>query len=116
MAAKKDLQEAFDYFNTKYFNDRLFDVEVIWSKNTRLQSHGETLSGYCKEPYSTFQPQKIVISKKHKQSTWIWKLVLLHEMVHLDLFIRGIHDDEHGPEFNNEMLRLAKAGALDNIW
>jgi hypothetical protein len=39
--------------------------------------------------------------------------VLLHEMIHADLYVRGEHDrseDGHGPKFRAELQRLAELG------
>lgn len=119
---KIDLQKQFEDYNTKYFSCRLHDVIVRWSKGKELTLNKEVLCGYCHSPTDLFKPNQIVISRKMKYSTWMWKLILLHEMTHLDLYlsdkvdINGKEIDHHGPSFNKAMLGLAKKGAFNDIW
>lgn len=114
---KIDLQKQFEEYNTKYFNGRLHDVVVRWSKGKELTLHKEILSGYCHNPSDIFKPNEIVISKKMKYRNWMWKLILLHECVHLDLHLSDKEEkDHHGPLFNKAMLSLAKKGAFNGVW
>lgn len=53
----------------------------------------------------------------------IVKSTLLHEMCHIKLAMNGkdktwqeINANDHGPEFEKEMLRLAKKGAFKGLW
>jgi hypothetical protein len=43
----------------------------------------------------------------------IWKLTLLHEMVHVKLWPRH---KKHTKKFHSEMLRLAQLGAFNSLW
>jgi hypothetical protein len=117
---KTDLQKCFDDFNFKYFNNRLHDVVIRWSKSKTLTLGGEKIIGYCQCSGDIFKPNEIVISKNLfiRKSKWLYKLILLHEMIHLDLFLSDKEDENnhHGPMFNREMLRLAKKGAFVGIW
>jgi len=114
---KIDLQKQFDEYNAKYFNSRLHDVTVRWSKGKTITVAGEQLVGYCHNPSDLFKPNEIVLSKKLKYAPWMWKLVLLHECVHLDLHLLDQEEkNHHGPLFNKAMLRLAKKGAFNDIW
>jgi hypothetical protein len=42
------------------------------------------------------------------------RMTLLHECVHVKL--RNKKGDLHGPAFQREMLRLARAGAFKDLW
>lgn len=111
--AKSQLHKTFEEYNHKYFNDRLFDVEVKWSKGKTLTANGDVVCGYAW--LLDYKKQEIVLAKYLRKSHWMWKLVLLHEMNHVDLGLAG-HDIDHGPVFDAGMLRLAKLGALSGIW
>lgn len=63
------------------------------------------LMGYCGE-------DEIAISTDLKKGTKLWKFTLLHEMCHLKHGVTA----GHGPKFEAEMLRLARAGAFEGLW
>ena len=114
---KTKLQQCFDEFNEKYFDSRLHDVELSWAIYPRVD--GEKVDGYCHEAPDLYKSHKIVLARRLRKSPWMWKIVLLHEMVHMDMMFAGTPEEEqgfHGPLFNAEMLRLAKAGALNGLW
>lgn len=112
---KTKLQLCFDEFNHKYFNNRLHDVELSWALAPVVD--GEKVDGYCEHPYDLYKANKIVLARRLRKSAWMWKIVLIHEMNHLDMCLREVDRHyEHGPEFNAGMLRLAKAGALNGLW
>lgn len=111
---KTKLQECFDDFNHRYFDDRLHDVELSWANQPRVD--GERVDAYCSCHEDLYRSNSIVLSRALRRKSWMWKLVLLHEMNHLDLHQKGSEDYSHGSEFNSGMLRLAKIGALDGLW
>jgi SprT-like family len=44
------------------------------------------------------------------------KIALLHEMIHLKLYIEnGDPGEDHGPRFRSELTRLMKEGAYDRL-
>lgn len=94
----KDLRRAFRFYNRKYFNNELPEVDLCWKK---IDSR---LFGYC-------DGDQIVIHENLRETTSLWKLTLLHELVHLKNMRWG-----HGKKFQNEMRRLANAGAFDGLW
>ena len=55
---------------------------------------------------------EIRINKDLKKWSKIAEHTLIHEMVHLSLPPKVFH----GPRFEKEMLRLAKAGAFKGVW
>jgi len=112
---KTKLQRCFDDFNDKYFGNRLHDIELSWAATPKVD--GKVVSAYSHCQEDLYKAHRIVLSKRLRYRFWMWQLVLLHEMVHLDLDFKGVEEpDFHGPLFNAEMLRLAKAGALNNLW
>lgn len=118
MARKTELRKCFEDFNHRFFGDRLYDVDVRWSKGNHAPGdNGEKLCGYYLDPTNEYKPQEIVIARKHKRSKWIWKLILIHEMCHADLWLTDhIESSDHPPVFDEHMLQLASAGALVGIW
>jgi SprT-like family len=117
MPSKTALRKCFEDFNHRFFNDRLYDLEVKWSKGKELTADGSKVCGYYNSHQSNeYKPQEIVLARVHKSSKWIWKLVLLHEMVHADLWLDHIDTYDHPPVFDDGMLKLANAGALVGIW
>jgi hypothetical protein len=54
----------------------------------------------------------ILINPAYALDKRVVKLVLLHEMAHVALWPYK----KHGRLFEEEMLRLAKAGAMKNLW
>lgn len=96
----KELQRWYRLYNNKYFSGKLPPAKVKFAK---MEWMGET---YC-------VLGEIYINKALKR----WpsggvRFTLLHEMVHLSLPPIVMH----GPRFQKEMLRLAKAGAFEGVW
>ncbi len=97
-----ELKAWFRYFNRKHFDSRFpADTDVFYAPDDRL--HGEA-AGYPNGE-GAIKIDTTVAGTRYA------KLVLLHEMVHLDT-----GDYSHGKRFQQGMLRLAAKGALRNIW
>jgi predicted SprT family Zn-dependent metalloprotease len=98
------LERTYRLFNRKYFGNRLpkhTDLLLRWGKIAGM--------GYQ-------QGDEIVINRKDRRRDSVWKMTLLHEMVHLALPNAKAHNGFHGQDFQKEMLRLAKAGAFKDLW
>lgn len=104
MLSQIAVEVAFKKFNRKFFKNQLpADTDLRISKVCNY------LLGYQ-------QGDKIVLSRKYRRDS-IWKMTLLHEMVHLKLDGTPEHErNHHGPAFEKEMRRLARAGAFKGIW
>src|SRR5579864_4244808 len=97
------LERSYRYYNRKYFGNLLPnppEVDLHWGD---IQG-----SGYQVE-------DEIVINRKDRTRSNVWKLTLLHEMAHRSLSQYRTRSD-HGREFQQEMLRLANAGAFRYLW
>lgn len=95
------LERTYQKYNRQYFGNKLpklSEVDVHW--------------GFIKEMGYEWGGV-IVINRRYRQRDAIWKLTLLHEMVHLSL---PNVKDEHGPRFQKAMLRLARLGAFEGLW
>lgn len=96
------LERAFRQYNRKYFDNLLPnppEAELCW-ENTQFM-------GYYQR-----DEEKIAIAKRDQRFDRVWKFTLLHEMVHMHL----PSGSSHGPKFQQEMLRLAQAGAFKDLW
>ena len=60
--------------------------------------------------------QAIYLDKALKERDSLIKFSLLHEMVHVKFNPISTAVDAHGPEFEDEMIRLACRGAFKGIW
>jgi hypothetical protein len=88
-------------YNRKYFGGKLPAIKIKFSK-LAVNTLAEVW----------YEEREIYISNWIKTSDLLVRMNILHEMVHLSLPV-GCH---HGPKFEKEMLRLAKAGAFRGIW
>ena len=110
MMTNKNLQRLFNQLNERFFDNRLestasfrdtsysrLDVDALYSVGDR----------------------KIVIDSSLRSHSCLTHLVLLHEMVHADLCLRGYKgyssDGGHGMLFYVEVDRLYREGAYDGI-
>lgn len=118
------LREAYYLFNSRYFRSKLtYDVVLQWRDIDHLAEYLPSYSllatrtkGDNKGTYRKVGGRKetIYISKKTKDSSKIWMMSLLHEMVHLKL--KNAKGSYHGHAFQREMKRLANAGAFNGLW
>jgi predicted metal-dependent hydrolase len=94
------LEATYKKYNKKYFGNSLpKDIDLRFG-------HTQGDLGYQ-------LGEEIVLNKsKAYRRDSIWKGTLLHELVHLKV----AESNDHGPKFQKEMLRLAKAGAFKGIW
>jgi hypothetical protein len=86
----KDGQKLFDQFNRRYFGSRLPRYEII--------TDGPYYGGRC-EPWN----HRIYVTVKKSR----FVVTLLHEMAHAAVY----PNENHGPVWQREMIRLRKLGA-----
>jgi predicted SprT family Zn-dependent metalloprotease len=98
------LERTYRRYNRKYFGNRL-------PKHTDMLLRWGNIAGMGYQ-----MGDEIVINRKDRSRDSVWKLTLLHEMCHLALPNAKPTDGFHGRDFQKEMLRLAKAGALKGLW
>ncbi len=99
----KELNHWFQHYNKKYFRGKLPKCQV------RFRKVEDNDLGQCE---MDIKIPLIDINPALGKWRVIVKTTLLHEMVHISLSSRV----EHGPRFQREMLRLAKAGAFKGLW
>jgi predicted metal-dependent hydrolase len=104
MTTNKQLKRLYKFYNRRWFKNKLPDVVV------RFGNPGSGALGV-----TTFiggEPAYITISKAVKNGQYLYRMVLLHECVHVSLPISVTH----GPKFQSRMRTLAKRRAFDGIW
>jgi predicted metal-dependent hydrolase len=100
----KQLRQWFRRYNRKYFGGKLPEVSIRFEKMNRLYLGWSIRMGS--------EWTGIEIAKTMQGWPKLVRCILLHEMVHVSLPTKLLH----GPRFEKEMLRLAKAGAFRGIW
>lgn len=125
-----NLEYHFDLFNSRYFkfgqNKLQSLIGIEWSD---LDNHNPPLMGRVvsyrtlykagkKLPDSLANDRfKIQISKSDQKHPRVWKMTLLHEMVHFALNGKDKSRLSCGSRmFQAEMKRLANAGAFNGLW
>jgi hypothetical protein len=118
-----DLHRAYKRLNKRYFGGKLpapETFELEWSE--RMPSacmavcHVHDVSAcdeWCPEPC---WGHVIRIDPVFKRFESIWEMHLLHEMCHLRACLGDKRFASHGPTWQAEMMRLAKAGAFNDLW
>lgn len=112
------LCRQFRRFNRCYFGTRLPAIPVIWHKPFR----GGAGQKFAAQFLVLSDGSAAIIVNPELRARRMWRYIdatLLHEMVHADLWHRGERPaafNGHGPKFQDEMLRLAQAGAFRDLW
>ncbi len=106
----KRLQKLYERFNRLYFDNELpHDTLVGWMDFPKHSPLGRNdISDGDGILHHT-----IYISEFLKPFRGVTKETVLHEMCHIKLYPYGKHDRRR---FDAEMLRIASAGALHDIW
>jgi hypothetical protein len=108
------LAEFYREFNREWFGGRLpADTRLYWmpARMANRSGHLAEVWGTRKQhrPITNF---KISVSNRIRFSSRLVVRVLLHEMAHISTGLGA----QHGPRWQREMLRLAKAGAFARLW
>lgn len=111
----KDLYEAFDLYNRRYFGGTLPEPAFIHFGDLRgFLGH----TGRVRTPGARRSKEdkfSITIGRQLRSSRRLWLTTLIHEMVHVkqkNKYSCG----PNGKHFNREMIGLANAGALNGLW
>lgn len=103
MASDNQLKRWYLRYNRLYFAAQLpTDAQIWWEVPRGAYADCDLVQGVW----------RIRINPSLAGWPQLAKLTLLHELVHLKLHPY----QRHGRKFNSEMLRLAEAGALDDLW
>lgn len=117
------LKRQYRQFNELWWGDLLPDsCTVRWTKQIRAERsrHGIPIGSTHVHGMSICRPgctgHIIEISEAIKPFTAYVDSTLIHEMVHLSAVLRGETMLNHGRYFQEEMKRLAAAGAFNDLW
>ena len=119
------LKRTYAHFNRQFFGNRLpKNTIVYWDK--AAHRNGDLGWAVDEEIFLTREgtkwnihtrvPTTIGISPWLRFSTKLTQLVLLHEMVHIELYPKHDGYSKHGKKFQNGMMRLARKGYLKGLW
>lgn len=106
------LYRWFCKYNRQYFGGELpADVQVYWEPNIPNDASGET----CPVFEVAADKFKITLDPAIQALPKYWKMILLHEMIHVKLW-RTNPRHQHGKLFEDEKARLVGLGALKKLW
>lgn len=119
-----DLQKRYTHYNKKYFNGRLPPVNKIdieWSERMPMGTIGLAHPHGVLPCPKDWGPENcsgcwLRIDPALKLHDCFAEMTLLHEMAHIKAVLgdRGLAG--HGPVWQKEMMRLARAGAFELWW
>ena len=103
------LKQLYRKFNKQWFGGKMRDDVIV-----RWATGPADLKRECqaKKLLACADDKTIILNPWMKKSGNLTRFTLLHEMVHAKL-PQGVH---HGPRFQREMHRLARAGAFEKYW
>lgn len=103
-ASNRSLRLVYNKWNAQYFQGQLpQDIQLLWEP-----VNGNAIAEFdmSKEPWV------IRLDPSLRFSPSMWKMALLHEMVHTKL----APNRQHAKRFQDEMMALAKQGAFRSLW
>lgn len=109
-----DLQEKFDDFNKKYFDNKLPKVPLSWD---RSKAHTGICRFMIKREDQSIYGQTISLSKLFKRDELTFDKILIHEMIHLwnsvsfktyPEYRKNCGNDGHGHLFQERVAILSK--------
>lgn len=104
----KELSNLANAYQQKYFPGPPPEIEINVNPNPQFPGMA------CFDPAA----MTIHIAQRITEFDKTTKIALLHEMVHANLYARGLNADpshEHGQQFRAEVKRLMDLGAYDNL-
>jgi hypothetical protein len=103
------------FFNRLPRDGRVVMIEADIATRTNKDEEVMALTYITQSSPRTY---KTLISTKYNLALPTEELSVLHEACHIEVYEQGPadYDGQHGPEFQNCMLRLAKMGAFEHIW
>lgn len=106
------LKPAYDKYNKEFFNNKLPDVDLFIAPSMR-SAYGLASSGVI---VGSNHNMRITLSWPHLKNATEQAMhgILLHEMVHIDMYRRGKLDAGHGPFFSNKLNIIDKRWRRDS--
>lgn len=110
MSSDPFLKRWYRIYRTKYFSNALpesKEVDIFYADLPDLHGDCET-----DDDPPEMDEYRIRVDNRYRTDADISRLVLLHEMAHMHVWPY----EGHGEKFQQEMLRLAFAGAFRRLW
>lgn len=108
MNSDRSLKHWYDKFNGLYFNGELPQIVIYWEPLSNAD--GSTCPVY-EVDHGQFQ---IKLDPSIKGFPCLWKITLLHEMVHVKLWVKH-PKHQHGKLFQTELSRIFNLGAYKKL-
>lgn len=104
---QKELNEYFSLVNQHFFDNALpKEIRVVVKADANTYEYG-----------SWDAENRIYINAAKLKGMRSMKMTLLHEMAHVAVIaMHGTENGSHDYKFQKEMLRLARAGAMEGLW
>lgn len=122
MVGNRTLQKKYAEYNQKYFGGKLPVCPVDWQNLSRYGAigrhrwfviEGKGMDGRWREVRIE---HTIHLDPMLKKMPNLKLSTLLHEMCHVAVRQQSVRAEAHGRLFQQEMLRLATAGAFKTLW
>lgn len=110
MQSDRQLKHWYSKFNRLYFNGSLPDHTVLY-----WEPPSAAWGSACPVFEVDYGQFYIKIDPSIRSITDYWKMILLHEMVHIKLWTKHPKHN-HGKLFQAEMLRIANMGGFKRLW
>ena len=111
MRASSYLKGLYNFYNAKYFNNELPKGTKLFFVYKIGKSKSPEKSNCASTYFYADKPPVILIQRTKVKSMRYVAADLLHELVHV-----AKPRADHGKVFQEEMLRLAKMGAFEQVW
>lgn len=123
MVGDRTLQRHYDEHNVRYFGGKLPPCKPVWEDLTKLRAVGRENYDVIEGKFRSDGRWRIIrrdyrigICHSIKKLGSFWRSTLLHEMAHIAVDQRGKKVKHHGTTWQQEMMRLATAGAFKDLW
>lgn len=115
IVTRKILEKKFKLFNEQYFNNELPKETILWNK-LKGESYGQ-FNELTHESVENNVPI-IYVNDKYLHTEETLDVVLLHEMVHESLVLKGLtlgDGEEHGELFSQKCNEIEEKSGYENI-
>lgn len=103
------MQELYDEYNEKYFNNELPDIPL---KTNRSRRTGGTVLAYKNKATGDIRIEHLTISNFFEKDEEALKKIMLHEMIHVYFLNKGIIEG-HGARFERMRKELSEKSGID---
>ena len=114
-ATEADLQREYDALNAEYYESRLPQATLSFASNLKGMDDAGNMVPAEAVTFPGEYP-RIRIDSEFKNYPSVAFELVIHEQCHVSTDKFHPEFDQHGPNFQKCMLRMAEAGALKELW